>query len=132
MQSDRDQPVKVLILDDEAAIRDILRRWFEKEGFSVREAENGRDGLQLQRQDPARILICDLIMPVQEGIETITQFRREFPEVCIIAISGGGRMGPDSYLDVARHLGAWKTFRKPVDIPAMIACVREWLSNHDV
>lgn len=118
--------MKILIVDDEPQIREILRIWFEQEGFTVLVAENGREGVRLQRRDPAQLLICDLIMPDQEGIETITSFKKEFPGVGIIAISGGGKIGPDSYLEIAVQLGAWKAFKKPLDIPQLIESSREW------
>jgi DNA-binding NtrC family response regulator len=118
--------MKILIIDDEPQIREILRIWFEQEGFTVLDAENGREGVKMQRRDPAQLLICDLIMPDQEGIETITSFKKEFPGVGIIAISGGGKIGPDSYLEIAVQLGAWKAFKKPLDIPQLIESSREW------
>jgi DNA-binding NtrC family response regulator len=118
--------MKILIVDDEPQIREILRIWFEQEGFTVLVAENGREGVRLQRREPAQLLICDLIMPDQEGIETITSFKKEFPGVGIIAISGGGKIGPDSYLEIAVQLGAWKAFKKPLDIPQLIESTREW------
>lgn len=118
--------MKILIIDDDELIRELFRLWLEREGFEVFTAENGRKGVEAQRRTPVDMLICDLIMPVQEGIETITQFSAEFPEVPIIAISGGGRIGPDSYLSVAEHLGAWRVFTKPVDMPSLIRTIREW------
>lgn len=118
--------MKVLIVDDEHDIRAILRMWCEEEGFDVFEAENGREGVKIQQETPVDVLICDLIMPVQEGIETISLFRQKFPDVGIIAISGGGKIGPDSYLEVARQLGAWKAFRKPLDISVLISSIYEW------
>lgn len=118
--------MKVLVVDDDTRIREIFRMWLEREGFEVFEAENGMEGVQQQRLHSVDILICDLIMPVQEGIETITQFRHEFPEIGIIAISGGGKIGPDSYLTVAEHLGAWRVFKKPVDMSQLIKAIHEW------
>ncbi|THB77700.1 MAG: response regulator [Desulfobulbaceae bacterium] len=112
--------MKILIVDDEIEIREILRLWCEEEGFTVYDAENGREAVVIQRQTPVDFMICDLIMPVQEGIETITYFNQEFPNVTIIAISGGGKIGPDSYLEVASQLGAWKTFRKPLNRQELI------------
>ena len=105
-----DEKMKILIVDDDHRICDLFRMWLEREGFEVYEAENGKRGVEVQRGNPVDLLICDLIMPVQEGIETITQFRDEFPEIGIIAISGGGKIGPDSYLAVAEQLGAWRVF----------------------
>ena len=120
-----DEQMKILIIDDEDRIRDLFRVWLEREGFEVYEAENGRKGVGVQQENPVDLLICDLIMPVQEGIETITQFRDEFPEIGIIAISGGGKIGPDSYLVVAEQLGAWRVFTKPVDMPLLIETIKE-------
>lgn len=118
--------LKILVVDDEERIRDLIRNWLEMEGFIVFEAENGKKAIELQRKNPVDLMICDLIMPVQEGIETITQFKNEFPDICIIAISGGGKIGPDSYLTVAEHLGAWKVYTKPVDMKRLIDAIREW------
>jgi DNA-binding NtrC family response regulator len=123
--------MKILIIDDEPEIRSILRMWCEEEGYTVFDAENGREGVHIQRKHRANMLICDLIMPVQEGIETITLFKQTFPEVGIIAISGGGKIGPDSYLEVAEQLGAWKVFRKPIDITMLLKVLKEWDSKRN-
>lgn len=118
--------MKILIIDDDYRIRNLFRMWLEREGLEVFEAENGMQGVEIQRREPMDLIICDLIMPVQEGIETITQLKNEFPDIGIIAISGGGKIGPDSYLNVAQHLGAWRVFTKPVDMRRMIETVKEW------
>lgn len=118
--------MKILIIDDDERIRDLFRMWLEREGFEVFAAENGMEGMKVQLATPMDLIVCDLIMPVQEGIETITQIKNQFPEVGIIAISGGGKIGPDSYLSVAEHLGAWRVFTKPVDMRLMIETIKEW------
>lgn len=121
--------MKILIIDDDSRIRNLFRMWLEREDFEVFEAENGMEGVKIQRASPMDLIVCDLIMPVQEGIETITQIKNEFPDVGIIAISGGGKIGPDSYLSVAEHLGAWRVFTKPVDMRLMIETIKEWGEN---
>jgi len=118
--------MKILIIDDDQRIRDLFRIWLERAGHEVYEAENGQKGVQQQQLTPVDLLVCDLIMPVQEGIETITQFRNDYPEIGIIAISGGGKIGPDSYLAVAEHLGAWRVFTKPLDMMSLIETIKEW------
>jgi len=118
--------MKILIIDDDDRIRDLFRRWLERAGFEVYEAEDGKKGVEVQKSTPVDLLICDLIMPVQEGIETITQFKNDFPHIGIIAISGGGKIGPDSYLAVAEHLGAWRVFTKPIDMVLLIETIKEW------
>ena len=118
--------MKILIIDDDFRIRNLFRLWLEREGFEVFEAENGMEGVRIQRNNPMDLIICDLIMPVQEGIETISQIKNEYPDIGIIAISGGGKIGPDSYLKVAQQLGAWRVFTKPVDMRLMIKTIKEW------
>lgn len=119
--------IKVLVIDDERIVRDIVQRWLEREGFRVDVAENGRIGIQMQRDEPADVVICDLIMPEQEGMETISQFRKEFPSVGVIAISGGGQIDPSAYLNVAGQLGAWKMFTKPLPMEKLVKAIREWV-----
>lgn len=118
--------MKILIIDDEPAIREILRSWLEGHDMTVFEADNGHEGVLFHQATPVDLVICDLIMPVQEGIETIAYFRNHFPEVGIFAISGGGSTDPDTYLEIARHLGAFKIFRKPLDMPAMLTAIQDW------
>jgi CheY-like chemotaxis protein len=88
--------------------------------------------MEVQQQTPVDLIICDLIMPVQEGIETITRFSNDYPDIGIIAISGGGKIGPDSYLSVAEHLGAWRVFTKPVDMPSLIETIKEWEQSRGI
>ena len=64
-------------------------------------------------------------MPGKEGIETIRDLRREFPRVKIIAVSGGGRIGPDSYLKMAKGVGALRTLSKPFDRMTLLKAVEE-------
>lgn len=118
--------MKILVIDDDVLIHSLTRVWFEREGFEVYEAENGRKGVEAHRLCPVDMVICDLIMPVQEGIETITQFREEFPEVGIIAISGGGKICTESYLAIAKQIGAWRVFAKPLDMPSLTKAIKEW------
>ncbi len=124
--------MKILIVDDDEQIREILRMWLERANFEVLEANDGKKGVEIQQKTPVDLLICDLIMPEQEGIETITQFRKYFPDVCIIAISGGGQIDADSYLPMARSLGAWKVYKKPLSIPNMIEDIRAWQKLRDL
>jgi DNA-binding response OmpR family regulator len=118
--------MRILIVDDDEQLREILRMWLEKSGFEVFEAADGKKGVAVHEKTPVDMLICDLIMPEQEGIETITQFKTLFPSVCIVAISGGGQIGPDSYLHMASSLGAWRVYKKPLSIPLLIDDIKKW------
>ena len=113
----------ILIIDDEPQIRSMLRQMLEKEGFDVSDASNGEEALKLQKMRPARLIITDLIMPEKEGLETIRELRHTYPDVKIIAMSGGGRVRPESHLEMARVFGAVKTFTKPINREELLEAV---------
>lgn len=106
---------KILVLDDELSILLMIKKMLEKAGHEVSLALNGREGMELFEKSRPDLLITDIIMPEKEGLETIFELRRKFPELKIIAISGGGRISPDGYLPGAKLLGADMTFQKPLD-----------------
>jgi len=93
---------RILIIDDDAQILKMLRQILEREKYHVTEASNGKEGLRLYRENPADLVITDIIMPEKEGIEIIIELKRDYPDVKIIAISGGGRINPEDYLDIAK------------------------------
>ena len=121
--------MKILVIDDDEQMRVLLRQVMEWAGHEVVEAADGREGTRLQRQHRADLVITDLIMPEQEGLETITALRRDYPNLKIIAISGGGRIGPEAYLPAARELGADRVFSKPFDVQELAETVRELLAH---
>jgi len=114
---------RVLVIDDNSDVRDTLRWLLEGEGYSVSVAANGFEGLRLQRKEPADIVLTDIFMPEQDGIETLWKFREEFPSVPIIVMSGGGAARGTNYVIVARELGAKKTLRKPLDPEELLEVV---------
>ncbi|MGD9022496.1 MAG: response regulator [Deltaproteobacteria bacterium] len=105
---------KILVIDDEEQIRVVFKEMLARLGYEVLEAATGEDGLALQREKAADLVITDIIMPHKEGLETIRELRQEFPEVKIIAMSGGGRIGSDRYLNLAKQFGAMCTLQKPI------------------
>ncbi|MDY6824730.1 MAG: response regulator [Thermodesulfobacteriota bacterium] len=121
----------ILVIDDEESIRRMLRVWLENEGHTVSEASNGEEGVRCYRAGTAELIITDLIMPDKEGIETIIELKEVNSGVKIIAISGGGRNTPTGYLDMAEHLGAVRTFNKPIRKQDLMAAVAELLSIPD-
>lgn len=121
--------MRVLIIDDDEQIRILLQQMMEWAGFEVMVAENGRVAMQLQFESPANLVITDLIMPEQEGLETISRLKKEYPGIKIIAISGGGRIGPEAYLPAAQELGADKVYSKPFDVQEIVESVKELLNS---
>ena len=116
---------KILVIDDDEIIRSLLREFLERDGHEVMEAENGRIGITLFHENGADLVITDLIMPEKEGIETIRELRRDFSDVKIIAISGGGTIGPETYLQMAKSMGADRVFDKPFNMQKMSEAIRE-------
>ena len=114
---------KILVIDDDEQILRILRTFFEFHSYEVYTAQDGLEGLRQIRQNPVDVLITDIVMPEKEGLETIQEFRRDYPDVKIIAMSGGGRVGNDDYLRVAELHGACRVFRKPFRLANMLSAV---------
>lgn len=116
---------RILVIDDDEDVRQMLRRILEHAGHEVVEADNGAVGVKLFREEPSDLVITDIIMPEKEGIETIRDLRKLQKEVKIVAISGGGRVGPSDYLTAAKMLGAMKTFSKPFSRQEILDTVDE-------
>ena len=105
---------KILVFDDEPSILLMIKKMLEKEGHEVDLALNGKDGMELFEKNRPDLVITDIIMPQKEGLETIIELRKKYSELKIIAISGGGRIGPEGYLPSAKYLGADMVFQKPL------------------
>jgi DNA-binding NtrC family response regulator len=113
-------PRRILIVDDDAAVRKVLQTILESAGHKVESATNGREAVGRIALGGIDLMITDLVMPEQEGIETIKQLRREYPDVKVIAISGA--FGGD-YLQIANFMGAHGTLVKPVRMEAVLNAV---------
>ena len=118
---------RVLIIEDDAQTRKTLRNILERAQHEVVEAHNGKVGISLYREEPADLVIADMIMPEVDGVETITKLRQDYPDVKIIAIFGGGRIGPDAYLRAAENLGALQSLTKPFGKSDLLKVVQEVL-----
>ncbi|MEQ1681242.1 MAG: response regulator [Nitrospira sp.] len=103
----------LLIIDDDQALRDSLRRTFRREGYTVVEAAEGLEGLKVVKSHPVDVVLVDLFMPGKEGLETIGELRRSHPGIKIIAMSGGGEKGHINVLKAAKLMGARRTLAKP-------------------
>jgi two-component system, chemotaxis family, chemotaxis protein CheY len=114
-------PNTILLIDDSAPIREVLRLALESEGYRDIEATNGREGVALFREHRPAVNIVDIVMPEKDGIETVKEILAIDPAAVIFTMSGAD----DDYQEVARMLGARRGFRKPVRIADMLAAVRE-------
>jgi DNA-binding response OmpR family regulator len=110
----------ILIIEDEEAIRQLLRCCLEEAGYSVSEASNGRKGVQAFRKAPTDLVITDIYMPERDGLEVIECLRRTRPTVKILVISGAS--GTMDYFKLARAAGA-SALRKPFALQTLLSQV---------
>ena len=120
---------RVLVIDDEEQVRTLIREVLEGAGHEVMEAGNGREAMKLYEANPTKVVITDLVMPEQDGLETIRELRRRFPTVKIIAVSGAQQKLNLELLYVAEKLGALHTLEKPFEIRKLVALVEELLQD---
>ena len=121
--------MRVLVIDDNDDFRKLALLWFQIHSIEAEGAANGTKGLELQRARPADVIITDIFMPEKDGIETIHELRREFPGVQIIAMTGRESLTDFDAFEVARELGAVKTFKKPFKLDDLVAAVNELTSG---
>jgi len=105
----------------------LIRRTLESRGYSVFEASDGADGLRLLAQQAADLVITDIFMPGLDGIETLRQIRKEFPQVKVIVISGGDSTGTLDMRRDAEFLGAVRSLAKPFTTTELVGLVEEVL-----
>lgn len=120
---------QIIVVDDNEAMRNFLREALTDAGHEVRCACDGKEALRFYLEQTPDIVITDLIMPTQEGLETIIQMRRLNPAVKIIAISGGGHIPAKDYLTLAEKCGASHTMTKPFTPPEILAAIRSVLNK---
>jgi len=121
----------ILLIDDDSKIREVLQQILEHAGHEVMEASDGKEGLSLYRKRPPDLVVTDIVMPKKDGLETITDLRIEFPGSKIIAISGGGRLDPKLYLELAEGFGADHLLTKPFGHEELLEAVQDLLGRSD-
>ncbi len=119
---------RILLVDDDPDFRRMLQQTLVHFGHTVIEAANGRAGVALFRQAGADLVITDMVMPEQDGLEVLLALRREQPPVKFIAISGGGPVSAAEYLKIATILGATRVLTKPIVAAALRAAIDEALA----
>jgi CheY-like chemotaxis protein len=124
---------RILVVDDDVAVRGAIKMLLEQDGHDVTLASNGRAGVSAAEAESFDLVICDIFMPGMDGIETIHAFHKTNPRMPVIAMSGfmfrdGQSPAPD-YLTLSTKLGAAKSLRKPFRPQELIKAVRECTAN---
>lgn len=118
---------RIMVVDDNTSMREAVCEMLQHAGYETVSVENGRFAAQIHRSEPVDLIITDLFMPDTDGLELIYQFRHEFPNVKIIAVSGGGSRGLVELLSVAKKMGAQRALMKPFAWEELLAAVQEML-----
>ena len=118
---------RILVIDDDTAVRTTVRLLLERAGYEIVEAADGKEASRML--DGLDLVITDLLMPEVDGVDLIALIRREGHKVPVIAMSGGGKVDSKSYLEVARALGAYATIAKPFDLEHLLETVRDALAS---
>ena len=113
-------PKKILIVEDEANIRELLRLYLEREGYTVLEAENGVEGIKKWKSDKPDMLLLDVMMPVMDGWAVCREIRAESDVPIIMLTAKGETADRVSGLE----MGADDYIVKPLEMPEVIARVR--------
>ena len=123
---------KVLVVDDETQVRSLIRARLERAGYEVSEAQDCETALARYRQEPADVVITDLVMPGLSGHELIRALAAVSPDVRIVAISGAVDRDIHGLLATARDHGAVCTLMKPFTSEQLFEAVRRVLGHHGV
>lgn len=119
----------ILVVDDEAPVRELLNDVLEKEGYTVFTAETGVDASTIYDSNNIDLVITDLVMPEKGGIDLIMELRKKDPNMKVIAISGGGGItGRFDYLPIAKLVGATEIIAKPFQVSEIRAQVAKILA----
>ena len=122
---------RILVIDDEPQIRSLVKRFLASAGYDVDQAGDGLEGVRQMNENPADLVITDILMPKQEGLETIRQIREAHPDCKIIAMSGGSQLTAMDFLPIAKKFGAEKIFHKPIDFAEMVEAAKELVPPGD-
>jgi len=122
-------PVSILLVDDDEQFRLMLSEALTGEGFLVRKASDGRQGLKHYAERPTDLVITDLVMPEKEGLEMIVEIKQLHSEVKVIAMSGGGRGSSQNYLKMAKAFGAQLVLAKPFSHCEIVDAISQVLEH---
>jgi len=116
---------RILVVDDDSLIRDLLKQVLETQGYEVVQAANGLDAMVVYESEEVDLVITDMVMPHKNGIELIRDLIDRDPAIKIFAMSGGGHLASSDYLRLAEVMGVKRTFAKPIEIRPLLNALTE-------
>jgi len=121
---------RILIIEDDDRLREMLSRILQHEGYDVADAPDGKAGMRLHHEKQSDLVVTDIFMPEKDGLEVIRELRRDFPDVKIIAMSGGSPIVSMSYLPTAKMFGAHHILSKPFKLKKFVESVNNLIGQN--
>jgi len=121
---------RILFVDDDKSMRYLHSQMLEGESYDVHVACDGQEALDYLKIAPVDLVITDILMPEIDGFELMMEIRKSHPKIKVVAISGGGRLGPNEYLKLANQLGATFTLQKPYKKEELISMIHKILNEN--
>jgi DNA-binding response OmpR family regulator len=115
---------KILVVDDDPTIRDVTRALLENNGYDVRTAADGEAAISQLKVEPCEVVLLDILMPRKEGLETILELKKSFPQVKIFAMSASGSSKGHDFLTIAARFGATGILQKPFSPKELFALLQ--------
>ena len=122
---------RILVIDDNDAFRSTICLWLKRHGYEVLEASNGKTGMQVLLNSPPDVMLTDILMPEQDGLETIQAVRKRLPNLRIIAMSGGMLDGRVDFLPIAAKFGADHVMHKPFSGSELLLVLEKVLATKE-
>jgi CheY-like chemotaxis protein len=118
--------VAILIVEDDASLRDLLATILEDEGYAVRSAANGRDGLDALADEPPELIVLDMQMPVLDGqgFRAVQMAHPDWRHIPVIIVSA-----TRAFLAEDETIGAKAVLEKPFNVDQLLALVRQWIGH---
>jgi DNA-binding response OmpR family regulator len=117
---------KILIVEDDQQLREMLKQLLEGESFEVIDSGDGEEAIKTLHENEVDLMITDIIMPEKDGVSLVRDLRKQFPDLKIIAISGGSRhIDPQNPLKIVEKMGVDRTLTKPFKLSELLDVVRE-------
>lgn len=116
--------MKIVIIDDDRLVRDTLLNYLDDDEYDAVGAADGQKGLDLVAEHNPEVVVTDILMPNKEGMETISELKKAYPDIRIVAMSGQNWSGFTSYLDMASRLGAHAVLSKPFSRKDFISTIK--------
>jgi YesN/AraC family two-component response regulator len=121
---------RILVVEDEELMRDMLAELFKDQGHNTATASNGIEALKAIEEDNFDLIVTDIVMPEKDGLSVILQTKRDNKNIKVIAISGGDKtFSGKSYLKIARNIGVERTIDKPFKREKVLQAVEEVLAS---